>query len=173
MGLRDNLRISSADQLICSMVDCVPFSIGERGRPGQQFSFFMNPFSIGFPAWLLCAAISYFLREKAIGQLSAEQIGQITLAQRPARIRLLIGYLGIFLGFLVLRFGFPSLTNSWFLLFLSLITAVTALFTAIGVRLTRVIAPVHPARLLVYANVIGFLGLLSLLGAMATTVFLD
>jgi len=141
--------------------------------PDQQFSSFMNPFSIGFPAWLLCAAISYFLREKAIGQLSAEQIGHITLAQRPARIRLWLGYLGIFLGFLVLRFGFPSLTNSWFLLLLSLIAAVTVLFTAIGVRLTRAIAPVHPARLLVYANVIGFLGLLSLLGAMATTVFLD
>jgi len=133
----------------------------------------MNPFSIGFPAWLFCVAMSYILREKAIGQLSADQIGQITLMQRPARIRLWLGYFGIFVGFLVLRFGFPSLTNTWFLLFLSLIAAVTVLFTATGIRLTGTIAPAHPARLLAYANVIGFLGLMTLLVAMATTVFLD
>lgn len=133
----------------------------------------MNPFLIGFPAWLLCAAISYFLREMALGQLSAEHIGQITLAQRPARIRLWLGNLVILLGFLVLRFGFPSLENLWFLLLLSLIAAIIGLYTAIMVRVTRSIAPVHPARLLVYADVIGLLGSLSLLGAMATTVFMD
>jgi len=136
-------------------------------------SFLMNPLLIGFPAWLLCAAVSYFLREKAIGQLSASQIGQITLVMRPARIRLWLCYFSIFLGFLVLRFGFPDLTNAWFLLFLFLMAAVTVWYMVTGIRLTRTIAPAHPAQLLTYANVGGLLGLMSLLGAMATTVFLD
>jgi hypothetical protein len=133
----------------------------------------MNPFSFGLPAWLFCAVIAYFLHEKAIGQLSPEQIGQLTLAQRAVRIKACISCIGILVVVLALRFGFPSLMNVWFLAALFLVAAASVFFEVKGMRFTRAIAPTNPARMLVSASVVGLAGLASLLGAMATTVFLN
>jgi hypothetical protein len=132
----------------------------------------MNPFSFGLPAWLFCAAIAYFLHKKAIGQLSAEQIGQLTLVHRSGRTNALISCIGILVVFLALRFGFPSLMNIWFPATLFLVAAASVFFEVKGMRLMRAIAPTNPARMLVSASVVGLAGLASLLGAMAITVFL-
>ena len=130
----------------------------------------MNPFYIGLPAWLLCAFTAYGLRERAIGQLSAEQIGIVTLAQRADRISLLAISVGILVVFLAVRFGLPERQNLWFSLLLATTAAVSVYFEAKGCKSVLSLLPSSPARVLVASRVIGLLGLFSLVSAMAATV---
>jgi hypothetical protein len=130
----------------------------------------MNPFYVGLPAWLLCAFGAYGLREKAIGQLSAEQIGVVTLAQRADRINLLVFSVGILVVFLALRFSLPERQNLWFLLLLAATAAVSTYYEVSGCKSVLSLVPPHPARTLVASRALGLLGLLCLVGAMAATV---
>lgn len=130
----------------------------------------MNPFYVGLPVWLLCTLGAYGLRERAIGRMSAEQIGVVTLAQRADRINLLAYSSGILIVFLALRFGLPERQNLWFLLLLSASAAVSVRFEARGCRAIFSLVPQGPARTLVASRVIGLVGLLCLVIAMAATV---
>ena len=115
----------------------------------------MNPFLIGLPGFVVCVFAAYALRERAIGHLSAEQIGTVTLAQRSDRITLLAcsaGTLAIFLALL-----------------LSATAVVSVFFEVKGCRSIVAVLPSAPARALVIARGIGLLGLLCLVGAMAAT----
>jgi len=130
----------------------------------------MNPFYIGLPLWALCTFSAYCLRERALGSLSAEQIGGIVLVQRPDRIRLLTILIAILALFLALRFGIPTLQNLWFLLVLG---AITTVCTTVEVRACKSIwagLPQAPARTFIASRVVGLVGFLSLVGAMAATV---
>lgn len=130
----------------------------------------MNPFYIGFPAWLVCAFSAYGLREKAIGQLSAEQVGTLALAQRADRINQVAFSVGILVVFLTLRFGLPERQNLWFLLLLIVAAAVSVYFGVRGCKAVLLLAPPGPARTLIASRLLGLLGLFSLAGAMAATV---
>jgi hypothetical protein len=130
----------------------------------------MNPFYIGVPAWLLCALGAYALRERAVGQMSAEQIGAVILTQRADRINLLAYSVGILVIFLALRIGLPKEQNLWFLLLLSASAAVSIHFEVRGCRSTLSLLPQGPARILVTSRIISSVGMLCLVGAMAATV---
>ncbi len=129
----------------------------------------MNPFFVGLPGFAVCVFAAYALRERAIGHLSAEQIGSVTLAQRSDRITLLACSAGVLAIFLVLRFSLPERQNLWFLLLLFAIAAVSVIFEVKGYKSIVALLPSAPARALVIARGIGLLGLLCLVGAMAAT----
>jgi hypothetical protein len=130
----------------------------------------MNPFSIGLPGFAVCVFTAYALRERAVGHLSAEQIGAVTLAQRSDRITLLACSAGMLAIFLALRFGLPERQNLWFLLLLAATAVVSVLFEVKVCKSIIALLPAAPARALVIARGIGMLGLLCLVGAMAATV---
>jgi hypothetical protein len=130
----------------------------------------MNPFYIGLPGWAVCAFAAYAIRERAIGRLSAEQIGQVTLAQRSDRISLLMCSAVILVIFLALRFSLPGRQNLWFVLLLAATAAVSVYFEVKACKSIVVLLPSAPARTLVVARGIALLGLLCLVGAMAATV---
>jgi hypothetical protein len=130
----------------------------------------MNPFYVGLAAWLLCAFGASGLRERAVGQLSAEQIGVVTLAQRADRIKLLTSSGSILVVFLALRFGRPEHQNLWFLCLLGAISAIAAYFQVRGCKSALSLVPPGPARTLVASRIVGLVGVLSLAVTMAATV---
>lgn len=129
----------------------------------------MNPFYVGLPVFLLGTLCAYGFHEKAIGRMSAEQIGMVTLALRSERIYLLLCSAGILVVFLALRFGLPGQQDLWFLSALAVGAAVSVYFETRACRSVVSLVPQGPARTLVVSGVIGQAGLLCLLGAMAAT----
>jgi uncharacterized membrane protein YecN with MAPEG domain len=130
----------------------------------------MNPFYIGIPAWFVCAFVSYAIRERVIGRLSAQEIGTAALAGRADRIGFVACYVGIFVVFLVLRFGLPEQQSLWFVLFLGASAAASLYFEIKGFKSALALLPTGPARELIASRIVGLLGVLCLLGAMAATV---
>jgi hypothetical protein len=130
----------------------------------------MNPFYIGLPGWVICTFVAYAIQERVIGQLCAQQIGAITLAQRTDRIRLLACLAGIVILFLALRFGLPRQQNLWFLLLLGATAIATVYFETRGYNSVLKLLPPASARTLIAARIIGLLGMVCIVGAMAATV---
>jgi len=130
----------------------------------------MNPFYFGIPTWLICAICSYGFRERAIGQMSAEQIGVATLAHRGDRLKLAL-FGGVSMAvFFVLRFGLPEQQNIWFLMLLGVGAVAATYFEYRACKLAISLLPQRPARTLITGRALGLFGFLALAGSMAATV---
>jgi len=134
----------------------------------------MNPFYIGIPAFLGGTLIGYGLREFSLGRISAEQLGNLSMSMRPTRLRYLWVMLSILAAFLLVRFSLPSLTDTWFLLFLFLAAVVSVGFEVHGFRQFFLGNLPHSfVRPYMISRLFTLLGVLALIGAMAATSFVS
>jgi hypothetical protein len=134
----------------------------------------MNPFFIGIPACIAFVFLGYLLREFAVGKLSPEQLGLLDQGLRPYRIRYVVSTVVLLLAFVTLRYVLPRLITEWFEATLSLLSVSTVGFEFVGWRtpaLTTLSSSFRAPYLI--SSVLSIAGILFLLGAMATTPFVD
>jgi hypothetical protein len=130
----------------------------------------MDAFYIALPLWLLCALTSYVLRERAIGRLSAVDIGTVTLARRGDRLRVFASAIAGTVVYLALRVGLPQYEDLWLLLLVGAVISTAFVFVARDCRAYFSLLPPDVARSLTVAKVVGLVALLSLAGAIVATV---
>ncbi len=134
----------------------------------------MNPFLIGLPGFLVCVLTGYVMRACSYRHLDTVQAGTVSLGVRPIRIRFVIVSSVILVVFLVLRFSMPQHEITWFLAMLALSAAATV-YCQVTTRASMKQTGLPAVFLQTYwiSQVFDTLGILMLVGAMATTPFMD
>ncbi len=129
----------------------------------------MNPLSIGFPAFLIGAIVSYAIREYLEGKLSAEQIGAISIAQRRYRLRLILACgVALFLVFAV-QMTIGDLSRPAFYVLLASLVVAYAWFNVLAYKAAVNVLSLSHRRLLLAAFATGFAGVAVLVASMAAT----
>ena len=130
----------------------------------------MNPFTIGLPAFLGSMFVGYLLGEYSTRQLTALELGTLSVSMRPIRLGYLFSMIAVVAVFFVFRFSMPRLMSLWFLVFLSLAASLTVDFEVYGWRKCifrkfshSFVAPFAGSRIFI------LLGFLSLYAAMMAT----
>jgi hypothetical protein len=129
----------------------------------------MNPLYVGFPALIAGTVLSYAIREYLEGQLTAEQIGSIALAQRRHRLRL-YSVLGAMIPLLLgARLVTSDIGRPLFYTLLAALVLGYLWFYVATYKAAATVLSHSQGRLLLAAQVCGFVGLTTLAGSMAAT----
>lgn len=110
----------------------------------------------------------------ALGKLSAEQLGCLDKGLRRYWIWYVISTVALLLVFLTVRYSVPRLTTGWFEATLSLLAIATVGFELVGWQTPALTGLTGSFKVpYIASRILSIVGILSLLGAMAATPFVD